>query len=100
MGDHRATEPGADLPEFHIVVRRPSQKGPLAPYKFAISILVAFVIAYGDLKLALATGVADERMLTRAIGAALFTWFVLTVLNRILAQGASTRASRPARSSG
>lgn len=88
MGDKRV-EQAADMPEFHIVVRRPSQKGPLAPYKFAISVAVAFLIAFGDLKLALSTGVASEGMLVRAIAAAAFTWFVLTILNRILAQAAA-----------
>lgn len=87
MGGKRV-EQTADMPEFHIVVRRPSQKGPLAPYKFAISVAVAFVIAFGDLKLALSTGVASEGMLVRAIAAAAFTWFVLTILNRILANAA------------
>lgn len=87
MGGKRADQT-AELPEFHIVVRRPPQKGPLAPYRFAISVLVAFAIAFGDLKLALASGVADEGILIRGIGAALFTWFVLTVLNRILSQAA------------
>ena len=87
MGGKRADQT-AELPEFHIVVRRPSQRGPLAPYRFAISVVVAFAIAFGDLKLALSTGVADEGMLIRGVGAALFTWFVLTVLNRILSQAA------------
>jgi uncharacterized membrane protein YvlD (DUF360 family) len=73
-----------ELPEFHIVVRRPSQKGPLAPYKFAISVVVAFAIAFSDIRLALASGVVDDAVLLRAVGAALFTWVVLTVLNRIL----------------
>jgi hypothetical protein len=96
MGGKR-TEQAADVPEFHIVVRRPSQKGPLAPYRFAISVAVAFAIAWGDLKLALSTGVASEAMLIRAIGAALFTWFVLTILNRILAQAtAAPRQDDPA----
>ncbi len=75
-----------ELPEFHIVVRRPSQKGPLAPYKFAISVVVAFAIVFSDVRLAVATGAVDDGVLLRAVGAAAFTWVVLTVLNRILAR--------------
>ena len=32
------------LPEFHIVVKRPSRHGPLAPYRFAICVAVALFI--------------------------------------------------------
>ena len=47
MGGKRG-EQAADMPEFHIVVRRPSQKGPLEPYKFAISLAVAVVIVAAE----------------------------------------------------
>lgn len=76
---------GADVPEFHIVVKRPSRHGPIAPYRFAVSVLVAIVVTFGELRAAIFDGAPGDAALLRAIAAAAFTWFVLTVLNRILA---------------
>lgn len=74
-------------PEFHIVVRRPSRHGPLAPFRFAASVIVALVVASGPLREGLTTGTLDDSVLVRAIEAAVFTWLVLTVLNRVLRSG-------------
>jgi hypothetical protein len=76
---------GADVPEFHIVVKRPSRHGPIAPYRFAISVAVAFAVTFGELRAAVFDGAPGDAALLRAIAAAVFTWFVLTVLNRVLA---------------
>lgn len=75
----------ADAPEFHIVVKRPSQRGPLAPYRFAISVAVALLVTFDDLQAAIFDGVGTDAVLLRAIGAAVFSWIVLSVLNKVLA---------------
>ncbi len=78
---------GTDVPEFHIVVKRPSGHGPIAPYRFAVSVAVAIIVTFGELRAAIFDGAPGDAALLRAIAAAAFTWFVLTVLNRVLASG-------------
>ena len=85
MGTQQRAQPGAA--EFHIVVKRPSRTGPLAPYRFAICVLVAILISVDDLRAMLAGVPADASVLTRAVSVGVFTWVVLTILNRILAHG-------------
>ena len=75
---------GTDLPEFRVVVRRPSRQGPIAPYRFAISVAIAIAVAFGELRAAIFDGAPGDAALLRAIAAAVFTWVVLSVLNRIL----------------
>lgn len=86
---------GADVPEFHIVVKRPSRQGPIAPYRFAIAVAVAFVVTFGELRAAIFDGAPGDAALLRAIAAGAFTWFVLTVLNRVLAAAPPDAASEP-----
>ncbi len=86
---------GTDVPEFHIVVRRPSGSGPIAPYRFAISVAVAFAVTFGELRAAIFDGAPGDAALLRAVVAAAFTWVVLTVLNRVLATAPSTPSDSP-----
>lgn len=73
------------VPEFQIVVKRPSTRGPLAPYRFAISVLVTMLVTFDDLRAAAFGDANGDDAMLRAIGVAVFTWIVLSVLNRILA---------------
>jgi hypothetical protein len=75
------------MPEFHIVVKRPSVSGPLGPYRFAICVAVAIFVTFDELTAMLGGVPADTDVLVRAILAGGFTWFVLTVLNKVLAHG-------------
>jgi hypothetical protein len=89
----------SDVPEFHIVVRRPSQRGPLAPYRFAISLVVAVFVSFDDLRAALLDGGDADAAMLRALVAGVFTWIVLSVLNRVLATsspGGASSGDRPA----
>jgi hypothetical protein len=76
---------GTDMPEFHIVVRRPARLGPIAPYRFAIAVAVAIAVTFGELRAAIFDGAPADEVLVRALVAAGFTWIMLTVLNRVLA---------------
>lgn len=75
------------VPEFHIVVKRPSTTGPLGPYRFAICVAVAIFVTFDELRAMLGGVPAGTDVLVRAIMAGVFSWFVLTVLNKVLAHG-------------
>lgn len=87
MGKKQQAAAAPGVPEFHIVVKRPSVAGPLAPYRFAICVAVAIFVTFGDLTAMLGGVPADTAVLVRAVMAGVFTWFVLTVLNKLLAHG-------------
>jgi class 3 adenylate cyclase len=70
-------------PEFHIVVRRPSTRSPLAPYRFALTVLFAFVVGGTKLWAALRDGTSLDGPVTRVLAAALFAWIMLGVVNRV-----------------
>lgn len=91
---------GNDMPEFHLVVRRPSRHGPIAPYRFVISVAVAIAISFGDLRAAIFDGAPADDALLLAIGTAVFTWIVLTVLNRVLASAPDVGSVAVARDDG
>lgn len=74
-----------ELPEFHIVVRRPRGRGPLAPYRFALAVAFALALAGRDLwRAAVGDGELDAALL-RAGVAALFIWILSGIVNGILA---------------
>ncbi len=74
----------ASNPQFHLVVRRSSRLGPLAPYRFSLSVLFALLVAGRSLWLELESGTVADDVLLRAGGAALFMWIVSGIVNRIL----------------
>lgn len=76
-GEHRA-------PEFHIVARRPHSKGPLAPYRFLITIGFALAVAGSALWNAAQTGVGVDPALIRFGVSALFAWIVVGHVSSIL----------------
>lgn len=91
QGVEGATE---ELPEFHLVVRRPRGRGPLAPYRFALAVAFALAIAGRELWWA-AIGEAElDAALLRAGVAALFIWIRSGVVNGILAS--AERPTQPA----
>jgi hypothetical protein len=77
--------PESQLPQFRIVVDRPSRTGPLGPYRFAICVVVALLASFGELSAIAGGAPAEITMLARALGVAVFTWIVLTVLDKVLA---------------
>lgn len=81
-----------DLPEFHLVVRRPSRRGPLAPYRFALTVAFALAVSGGDLWDAARgdSGASTDAVLLRAGVASLFIWVLSGIVNGILAS-----ATRP-----
>lgn len=87
-------ETGVELPEFHIVVRRPG-RGPLAPYRFVIVIGFALALTWRDLWNAALAGTEADAGLARAAIAGTLAWFVLGRVNSIL-KGAQRPAARPA----
>ncbi len=86
-----------ESPEFHIVVRRPGRRSPLAPYRFAITFAFAMAVCGMPLWEAVESGGSIDDALLRVGGAALFAWFVLGRINAILSsapQPASVRDSQ------
>ncbi len=79
MTDLRLDE---NSPEFHIVVRRPSTRSPLAPYRFALTVLFALVVGGTKLWSALRYGISLDDAVTRVLVAAMFAWVMLGVVNR------------------
>lgn len=74
----------APVPEFHLVVRRPSRRGPLAPYRFPISVVFGLVIAGRRMLTAAGTGIGvDESMLVFGASTS-FAWVLVGLLSKIL----------------
>lgn len=80
-----ATRRPADTPEFHIVIKRPNRRGPLAPFRFIITVAFAFAVAGMPLWHATEAGQSVDAALIRAGVAALFSWIVVGRINKILA---------------
>lgn len=80
MTDLRLDE---NSPEFHIVVRRPSTRSPLAPYRFALTVLFALAVGGTKLWSALRDGTSLDDAVTRVLVAAMFAWVMLGVVNRV-----------------
>lgn len=72
-----------DAPEFHIVVRRPG-RGPLAPYRFAITVIFVMAISGTQLWEAAHGTASVDSALIRAGIAGLFAWVVVGRANSIL----------------
>lgn len=73
--------------DFELVVRRTSSAGPLAPYRFALGVAFALLVAGRQLWAAFeGTGPIDEALL-RALLAGVFIWIVTGAINRILVLG-------------
>lgn len=91
MSDQQAT---GELPEFHLVVRRPRGRGPLAPYRFALAVAFALVVAGRDLWDAAQNhpGAGLDAALLRAGVAALFIWILSGIVNGILASAGRPQA--------
>jgi hypothetical protein len=85
-----------NVPEFQIVVKRPATRGPLAPYRFAISVLVTMLVTFDDLRAAVFEDASGDDAMLRAISVAVFTWVVLSILNRILASAPAGGGAGPA----
>ena len=85
-----------DTPEFHIVVKRPGRRSPLAPYRFSISFAFALAVCGLPLWRAAETGHGIDDALLRIAGAGLFAWFVLGRINSILSSASRPNVARPA----
>ncbi len=90
------TTVAGDTPEFHIVVKRPGRRSPLAPYRFAITFAFAMAVCGLPLWEAAETGHGVDDALLRVAGAALFAWFVLGRINRILSSAPAPNVERTA----
>lgn len=89
-----AAKQATGVPEFHVVIKRPSRRGPLAPYRFAIVVVFALVVAGRPLWDATETGVGIDAALIRIGVAALFAWIVVGRINKILAAATPTGTGR------
>lgn len=85
-------------PEFHLVVKRPNERGPLAPYRMTLAVLFAMWIAGQRLWDAAQTGIGVDRALLLAGVSALFIWIISGVINNILKSAAPPPRSIAAKS--
>jgi hypothetical protein len=83
-----------DAPEFHLVVRRPGERSPLAPYRFTLSVLFSLLVGGTALWDALAAGPGLDAALARVLVAALFAWIVLGLLDRVVQPARNTASLR------
>lgn len=83
------TSETVDTPEFHLVVRHPNRRGPLAPYRFIITVTFAFTVSGVALWDATETGEGIDLALLRIAGSALLAWIVVGRISKILASSVS-----------
>jgi hypothetical protein len=90
----------SEQPQFHIVVRRPDKRGPLAPYRFALTVGFALALTGRSLWAAAMTGVGIDHALTIFGLVALLAWFVVGRISSILgaATPSSDRSDAPSKS--
>lgn len=98
MADTTGTQ-GADvddaaLPEFRIVVERPRQGGPLAPYRLVISIAVVMVVLGPSLYSMVLGQSPDDIVLMRAGGIGLLVWITTGIVSSALGSVARSSTSR------
>ena len=82
-----------DLPEFHVVVRHRTRRGPLAPYRFSLTVAFAFAVSGMALWRATETGIDLDYAILRTAGSALFAWIVIGRISRILGSAALPRSN-------
>jgi hypothetical protein len=75
-----------DAPEFRIIVKRPNRRGPIAPYRMALTVLFVFFVAGRQLWAAAMNGYGAEGALIDAGVAGLFIWVLSGIVNAILSQ--------------
>lgn len=89
------TSTGSD-PEFRIVVHHPDERGPLAPYRLALSVMVVVLVFGPALYAMTVNGTPDDGLLLRAAAVGFLVWVTSGVVNTALAPAASTsRAHHP-----
>lgn len=84
------TQTSVHAPEFHLVVKRASRRGPIAPYRLVITVAFALAVAGMPLWDAANSTVGVDSALLHVAGAGLFAWIVLGRVSAILGS-----ASRP-----
>ena len=84
-----AVEPNPAEPAVPVAIRV-AGPGPLAPYRFALSLGFAALVAGEPLLHAAQGGDGLERALIRAFGAGLVMWFPTGLINRLLISAESS----------
>ncbi len=87
-----------NTPEFRVVVRHHNRRGPLGPYRLAVAVGFALLIAGNQLLDAASTGRGIDTALLRAALAAWFIWILAGIVSRILAAGRPPRSKSGSRS--
>ena len=80
-----------NAPEFRVIVRHHNRRGPLGPYRLALAVGFALLIAGNQLLVAASTGRGIDTALLRAALAAWFIWILAGIVSRILAAGRRPR---------
>lgn len=76
----------------------PAGPGPLAPYRFALSLGFAAIVAGEPLLHAAEGGEGLERALLKAFGAGVVMWFPTGLINRLLVKAEAADPAEPAAS--
>ncbi len=76
---------GGPVPEFRIVRRNADRRGPLAPYRLAIAIVVIAIVVGPALWASVRGGTPDDALLLRAAGIGLLVWVTTGIVSKALA---------------
>lgn len=93
MADKPSTTSAGATPEFRIVVRHPGKRGPLGPYRLAMSVAIVLVVFGSTLWTMISTGNPDDGVLLRAAIVGLIVWVTSGVVDRALAEADSSASS-------
>lgn len=73
------------VPEFRIVVRNADRRGPLAPYRLVIAVVVVVLVSGPALWTMVSEGLPDDMVLLRSAAIGWLAWITTGVVSRALA---------------
>lgn len=90
-----AVDAPVGLPEFSLVVKHPGRRGPIAPYRLAICVLVVGVVFGVPLYSTLVGSTPDDTVLLRAAAIGVLVWITTGIVDAALAAASNPVRSAP-----
>ena len=100
-GDHEidgSTETSGPAKEFRIVVRSQDRRGPLAPYRLTIAVVVVALVLGPALWAGFTAGTPDDGVLIRAALMGMVVWITTGIVSAALADAGARSDPKPPRS--